>query len=102
MLLTLCATMATLVIGHSFKNGGVLTQLSNAYIRVENSQVDIDADGANGQVSPPPAYAPAGWGETLDNLGDAGHPGDWWALATDNGRPSGKPLEQTSGACMGA
>src|SRR6185369_7792620 len=26
---------------------------------------------------------------------NAGHPGNWWALVTDNGQPSGRPVVQT-------
>jgi hypothetical protein len=48
----------------------------------------IDADGAYH------AYHPAGQ-PGLDYLGNAGHPGNWWALVTDNGEPSGDPLVQT-------
>ncbi len=90
--------MPTLQPGHSFKNGGVLTQISNTYIKIEQSQVDIDADGANGQFGQPPAYAPKTYPKaTLDNLGDAGRPGNWWALATDNGHSDGDPIVQTAG-----
>src|SRR5436190_8751147 len=96
--------MATLVVGHSFKNGGILTQFGDTYIRIEQSQVDIDADGANGQHGLPPAYAPSSYGApALDNLGDAGRPGNWWALATDNGHADGEPIVQTQGQpCPGA
>jgi len=31
----------------------------------------------------------------LDYLGNAGKPGNWWALVTDNGRPSGDPVIQS-------
>jgi hypothetical protein len=87
-------TGGAIQIGHVFKNGGTLTVFSQNAITITGSQVDIDADGANGQFGQPPAYAPVGWGPTLDNLGDAGNPGDWWALATDNGQPSGNPIVQ--------
>lgn len=30
----------------------------------------------------------------LDSIEHAGHPGDWWALATDSGKPSGHPVLQ--------
>jgi len=46
----------------------------------------IAADGA------PDAYHPTDIG--TDALGNAGRPGNWWALVTDNGEPSGKPLVQ--------
>ena len=47
----------------------------------------IDADGS------PHAYHPKSV-KGLDALGNAGHPGNWWGLATDTGRPTGKPLIQ--------
>jgi Fungal chitosanase of glycosyl hydrolase group 75 len=48
----------------------------------------IDADGAYH------AYHPDGR-SGLDYLGNAGKPGDWWALVTNNGQPNGRPLVQT-------
>lgn len=55
-----------------------------------NTSMSIDADGA------PNAYDPDNR-HGLDFLGNAGHPGDWWALATDNGRKDGRPLVQREG-----
>src|SRR5260370_15595575 len=52
------------------------------------SGMEIDADGAYH------AYNPDGK-SGLDYLANAGHPGNWWALVTDNGQPSGTPLVQT-------
>jgi len=49
----------------------------------------IDADGAYH------AYHPDGR-SGLDYLGNAGRPGNWWALVTDNGQPNGRPLIQTA------
>ncbi|MGB6941921.1 MAG: hypothetical protein WBE37_05975 [Bryobacteraceae bacterium] len=37
----------------------------------------VDADGAR------TAYGPHGLAAALDNLGNAGHPGNWWGLVTD-------------------
>ncbi|MBV8417995.1 MAG: hypothetical protein JO251_22590 [Verrucomicrobia bacterium] len=51
--------------------------------------LNIDADGS------PHAYHPDGT-SGLDSLGNAGRPGNWWALVTDNGKPSGSPIIQTS------
>jgi hypothetical protein len=48
----------------------------------------IDADGAYH------AYHPKGK-PGLDFLANAGEPGNWWALVTENGRPSGKPIIQS-------
>jgi hypothetical protein len=47
----------------------------------------VDADGSPRAYSPNP-------GQGLDYLADAGSPGDWWALVTDNGRADGRPLVQ--------
>jgi hypothetical protein len=53
------------------------------------SGMEIDADGA------PRAYHPNNK-SGLDLLINAGKPGKWWALVTDNGRPSGRPVIQTA------
>jgi hypothetical protein len=49
----------------------------------------IDADGAYH------AYNPDGR-SGLDYLANAGHPGNWWALVTDNGQPNGDPVIQSA------
>ncbi len=46
----------------------------------------IDADGA------PDAYGPDGLG--LDHLANAGKPGNWWAIVTEDGTASGRPVVQ--------
>lgn len=51
------------------------------------SGMTIDADGA------PRAYHPVS-ANGLDALGNAGKPGNWWALVTDNGKSTGKPVVQ--------
>lgn len=49
----------------------------------------IDYDGA------PTAYAPRDAGlMPLDRLANAGRPGRWWALLTDNGKYDGNPIIQ--------
>lgn len=57
------------------------------------SPMAIDADGANGQTSLP-VYAPVGM-EALDYLANAGGPGNWYGVVTDNGEPIGRPIIQT-------
>lgn len=47
----------------------------------------VDADGAYR------AYHPEN-GMGLDSIEHAGHPGNWWALATDTGTPKGRPVVQ--------
>lgn len=54
----------------------------------------IDADGANGQTSLP-VYAPKGMA-SLDYLANAGGPGNWYGVVTDNGKASGRPVIQKS------
>lgn len=61
----------------------------------EKSKMAIDADGANGQTSKP-VYAPKGM-ESLDYLANAGGPGNWYGVVTDNGEPNGKPVIQKKG-----
>lgn len=48
----------------------------------------IDADGS------PICYHPDGSPPGLDYLANAGRPGNWWALATDNKQSSGRPIIQ--------
>jgi hypothetical protein len=50
--------------------------------------MEIDADGGYH------AYHPDG-SSGLDYLANAGQPGNWWALVTDNGQASGNPIIQT-------
>jgi hypothetical protein len=47
----------------------------------------VDADGAYRAYHPNNRMG-------LDSIKHAGHPGNWWALATDSGRPSGRPVVQ--------
>jgi len=49
------------------------------------SGLSVDADGA------PKAYGPHGVPGTLDYLGNAGHPGNWWGVVTDK---KGQPVVQ--------
>ena len=52
------------------------------------SGFQIDADGAYRAYHPDNKPG-------LDYLANAGKPGNWWALVTDNGKPSGKPVIQS-------
>jgi hypothetical protein len=55
----------------------------------------LDGDGANGQAGHPPCYAPESYnGVTLDVIGNAGSPGNWWGIMTDNGQANGTPIVQ--------
>jgi hypothetical protein len=49
----------------------------------------IDADGGYHAYHPDNKSG-------LDYLSNAGKPGNWWALVTDNGKPSGNPVIQTA------
>lgn len=56
--------------------------------------LQIDGDGANGQTSAP-VYGPPGYKpEPLDHLANAGGPGNWYGVVTDNGQSNGKPVIQ--------
>jgi hypothetical protein len=62
-----------------------LYQVDNAVLF--NAGMNIDADGS------PRAYNPVS-SKGLDALANAGHPGNWWAIATKNGKASGEPVIQ--------
>ena len=51
----------------------------------------VDADGSPQAYHPPPDER-----KGLDNLADAGEPGNWWGIVTDNGKGSGNPVVQGS------
>lgn len=51
------------------------------------SGLAIDADGAFRAYHPNDRFG-------LDALSHAGHKGDWWALVTENEKPSGRPVVQ--------
>jgi hypothetical protein len=51
------------------------------------SGLAIDADGAFRAYHPNDLFG-------LDSLSHAGHKGNWWALATENEKPSGHPVVQ--------
>jgi hypothetical protein len=55
---------------------------------VYQSGLAIDADGAYRAYHPNNQLG-------LDSIENAGHPGDWWALATDTGNPDGRPVIQS-------
>lgn len=59
---------------------------SNSLLAFETG-LNIDADGS------PHAYSPTP-GMGLDFLANAGTPGNWWAIVTENGKPTGKPVVQ--------
>ena len=64
----------------------------------------LDGDGANGQFGEPPCYAPPSYhGPTLDVIGNAGHPGNWFGVVTDTGEVTGTPIVQgPADPCPGA
>ena len=55
---------------------------------VWEGEFTVDADGH------PRCYGPKGT-KPLDYLGNAGSPGRWWGVATDNGRMDGEPIVQS-------
>ncbi|MEI7869725.1 MAG: hypothetical protein WCI11_17700 [Candidatus Methylumidiphilus sp.] len=64
----------------------------------------LDGDGANGQFGGLPCYAPSSYaGGTLDLLANAGHPGKWFGVVTNDGKETGTPIVQsTTDPCPGA
>lgn len=68
--------------------GGTVYRADGTSVNCAKAKMDIDADGS------PRTYHPDGSPPGLDNLSAAGHPGDWWALATDDGTPQGTPIIQ--------
>lgn len=60
--------------------GCTVYQSGNALVAL--SGLEVDGDGANGQSSLP-CYAPSGMA-SLDYLANAGSPGDWWGIATND------------------
>src|SRR3954464_9947843 len=59
--------------------------------------MQIDGDGANGQTGGVPVYAPKGYTPApLDYIDNAGGPGDWYGVVTDNNEEDGKPVRQTA------
>lgn len=61
---------------------GVQAQPDGSYIVICGAQVDGDGS--------PRCYGPNDTG--LDFTANAGHPGDWWGVETDNGNPTGNPI----------
>lgn len=50
----------------------------------------VDGDGS------PRCYGPSGCSpDPLDYLGNAGHDGNWWGIATDSGESDGNPVKQS-------
>jgi hypothetical protein len=66
--------------------GRVVWRIEIGSALVYSAGLAIDADGA------PTAYHSEDKG--LDYLANAGRPGNWWGLVTDNGAPSGRPIIQ--------
>ncbi len=86
-----CEVAATVTTPSDTRGGGVRT----AYRLADGSLVflgrmRVDADGA------PRAYHPQ-QRRGLDRLDNAGHPGDWWAIATDTRDREGDPVCGASG-----
>lgn len=81
-------------------NGHAIEELPDGSV-IFTSGATLDGDGANGQFGGPPCYAPIGYkGVTLDVIGNAGGPGNWYGVVTD---AKGHPFVQTSDdPCPGA
>jgi hypothetical protein len=68
------------------RSGPDFTSGDSALAIIFKNNLNIDADGS------PRAYGPNNSG--LDWTANAGKPGDWWALITDNGDKAGNPITQ--------
>jgi Fungal chitosanase of glycosyl hydrolase group 75 len=79
--------MANLKLLKRIADSNIFTRQDDTSAFFYEAGMMIDADGGYR------AYNPDGK-SGLDFLGNAGKPGNWWALVTDNGKPSGKPLIQ--------
>jgi hypothetical protein len=66
--------------------GGVQIWRTSEGALVFETALRIDADGA------PSAYHPEDTG--IDRLANAGKPGNWYGIVTDDGTPRGKPIVQ--------
>ena len=69
-----------------FMDGSPIIQIGN--VISFTAGMNINADGS------PHAYHPQGSPPGLDYLANAGHPGNWWGIAT---YPSGQPVVQGTG-----
>lgn len=69
----------------TFRDGAILEHLGSAVVL--QSGLAIDVDGS------PRAYHPDGH-SGLDFLANAGSPGNWWGVVTDDGESSGNPVIQ--------
>jgi hypothetical protein len=69
--------------------GKTVYELREKKLYLVNAGMSIDADGS------PHAYHKDNT-KALDYLANAGKPGNWWALATDNGKSDGNPLVQSA------
>jgi len=70
--------------------GSTVVRITGTGALVYECGLQVDADGS------PRAYHPKGSPglDGLDYLADAGSPGKWWGIATDNGKMDGNPIIQ--------
>jgi len=99
---------------HRMKKIGTITDSDTGYALDIMEQDDgsvtfaagatLDGDGANGQFGGPPCYAPKSYdGPTLDVIGNAGAPGNWYGVVTDTNQETGTPIIQgPNDPCPGA
>lgn len=72
-----------------FGSNYILELVAKPGVQFWTCPLAIDADGH------PQAYHPKGSPPGLDYLANAGRPGNWWGIATDNGMSSGTPIIQS-------
>ena len=84
-------------------NGNKIEEQNNGSVTF-SAGATLDGDGANGQFGGLPCYAPPSYrGGTLDLLANAGHPGNWFGVVTNDGKVTGTPIVQNaSDPCPGA
>ncbi len=70
-------------------NGTEIFGYINNTVIAFKSKMSIDADGS------PRAYHPDSV-SGLDDLANAGKPGNWFGILTDNDKPNGIPVKQTA------
>jgi len=79
--------MAQLNVVRTYGYSEVVTVDGNASPLLYVAGLNVDADGS------PRAYSPDSK-SGLDDLANAGKPGNWWGVATDNNQPNGTPIIQ--------
>lgn len=81
---------ATKIVLATIANSTICTLQEDNSAFFYRAGMEIDADGAYRAYNADNHLG-------LDYLANGGEPGNWWALVTDNGKPSGNPVIQKEG-----